>query len=746
MFKPRPAQEKILEYRHGTMGISAVPGSGKTYTLSYLAAQLVTHAELEDDQEVLIVTFANSAVDNFKLRIGSFIEEMGLLPNVGYRVRTLHGMAHDIVRERPSLVGLSDDFQIMDEREANRLRDRAVEAWLRGNPGAVLQDYLVQDVLENKSKANWIRDDKEKWPYLTKRVAGVLISRAKDLQLSPDDLHSRLKDVSPLPLLEMATDIYADYQRALHYHGAVDFSDLIRLAILALELDRGYLERLRFRWPYILEDEAQDSSFLQEGILRIIVGEEGNWVRVGDPNQAIYESFTTANPELLKEFVQESDYPRELPNSGRSTQSIIDLANYLIEWSVEEHPVDELRGSLIPPFIQPAPPDDPQPNPPDESTFIHFSGENLSSEQELAFIIDDLEAWLPDNENQTVAVLVPTNVIGAKVGNVLKQRKIEYIDILRSSSETRRTTGALTHVLYYLAEPQDPKKLARVYEVWRREDRDDEDEAQKIQEACAFLWKLERTEDFVWPHTGVERHAQLDLPDDEETLEKLKEFRQIVQRWTRAVSLPIDQLLLTIGQDIFHLQSELALTHKLANTLKQVSSARHDWRLPELTNELAVIAKNQRKFIGFSEEDINLDPELLKGKVVVATMHKAKGLEWDRVYLIGVNNFNFPSAAPEDPYMGLEWWIRDQLHLPEEALAQLDALLSDDQYDWYVEGRASKKARIDYASERLRLFYVGITRAKKHLIATYNTDYDNHPSVPFTVLRTYLETKDNDAS
>ena len=72
-FTPRPSQRDILAYRGGTLGISAVPGSGKTHTLSALAAQIISSGALERDQEVLIVTLVNSAVDNFSARIGEFI-------------------------------------------------------------------------------------------------------------------------------------------------------------------------------------------------------------------------------------------------------------------------------------------------------------------------------------------------------------------------------------------------------------------------------------------------------------------------------------------------------------------------------------------------------------------------------------------------------------------------------------------------------------------------------------------------
>ncbi len=89
----RESQKRILTYRGGKMGISAVPGSGKTWTLSRLAVKLVAELELQPDQEILIVTFSNSAADVFANRISSLLLERGMLANLGYRVRTLHGLA-----------------------------------------------------------------------------------------------------------------------------------------------------------------------------------------------------------------------------------------------------------------------------------------------------------------------------------------------------------------------------------------------------------------------------------------------------------------------------------------------------------------------------------------------------------------------------------------------------------------------------------------------------------------------------
>src|SRR3990172_7109574 len=170
MFTPRPAQQKILDYVHlgGRMGVSAVPGSGKTVTLSYLAAQLVKE-KIRDDQEVLIVTFANSAVDNFSRRIREFLQhEEGLLPEVGYRMRTLHGLAHDILRDRPALLGLPEDFDIIDDRVATQILEDIVAVWLRSAAGDTCYQYFVNpQVDENRRK--WIA--RERWPGLAAQVA-----------------------------------------------------------------------------------------------------------------------------------------------------------------------------------------------------------------------------------------------------------------------------------------------------------------------------------------------------------------------------------------------------------------------------------------------------------------------------------------------------------------------------------------------------------------------------------------------
>jgi DNA helicase-2/ATP-dependent DNA helicase PcrA len=216
----------------------------------------------------------------------------------------------------------------------------------------------------------------------------------------------------------------------------------------------------------------------------------------------------------------------------------------------------------------------------------------------------------------------------------------------------------------------------------------------------------------------------------------------LLRHWQSAVLLPIDQLILTISQDLFTQPSDLALAHKLALVMEQDSQRHPDWSLFEFVSELDRIARNERKFIGFTEEDTGFDPEQHKGKVVVATIHKAKGLEWDRVYLLSVNNYDFPSLDNYESWISEKWFVRDQLNLEAETLALLKAFMQEDVIGLNLEeGEASRQARMDYASERLRLLYVGITRARRELMITWNTGRKGtcFPSTPLIIMTDYLE-------
>ena len=457
---------------------------------------------------------------------------------------------------------------------------------------------------------------------------------------------------------------------------------------------------------------------------------------MGDPNQAIFETFTTADPRYLREFIDREEVIRKsLSISGRSTPSIMYLANKFAEWTHKNHQVAEVRDALHDdPSIKPTSLDDPQSNPEDNPSQIHLIYTPYTSKDEISAVADSLTRWLPEHEDWTVAVLVPRNKRGKDLGEELQRRKVDYDDsLLKTTTETRHSAGVLGHILAYLSDPGSNKKLIKVFKHWSLVKEQEEKINDPTKKTIELLQKINHLEDFVSPNPGKDWLEELNLQrKDSETLGILIEFREEVRKWQASVLLPIDQLVLTLAQDFFSETNELAMAHKLAILLRQASNSNPSWRLPQLTEELNVIARNERRFLGFSAQDSGFDPEQYKGKVVITTMHKAKGLEWDRVYLMSVNNYNFPSGVIDEGYITEKWYIRDKLNLQAEALAQLETAFSSDDYDWYLEGEATQKARIDYVRERLRLLYVGITRAKKELVITWNKGRRKNQQVAFS--------------
>ena len=737
MFKPRIAQKEILKYKGGFLGISAVPGSGKTHTLSCLAANLILKDLIKDDQEVLIVTLVNSAVDNFSQRVAAFMKEYHLLPNIGYRVRTLHGLAHDIVREKPQLAGLDNQFSIADERTVQNILQSLVKNWLNQNL-AFLNDYTHPS--ENPSR-RYIRDN---WNDTLTALASSFIKQAKDYQATPETLQSLLEktDVNH-PLLNFGCDIYYQYRNILHIQSQVDFEDLMQHAYAILKSDAEYLQRLRQRWPFILEDEAQDSSQIQEKILRILAGENGNWVRVGDPNQAIYETFTTADPKYLQNFRREKGvFAIDLPDSGRSTHSIIKLANHLISWC-QNLETDIFKKTLSTPFIQPTSTDDPQPNPPDQPEKIFLFSKVLKSEVEIEIVSNSVKEWISTHPQKTLAVLVPRNEKGAQIVQALRDLGIEAVEILQSSQATRQVAHLLNKILLLINSPTDAKFTADVFSLIYQPKNNNGDQLSSLDQFCKAVRSISKVEDLLFREDIVEVLIQNNnVASTSAISDQWRNFSSIFNIWQKASLLPISQFIILISQQLFTQPADLALCYKFSTLLGRMSILHTEWGYKEFAQELALIANSQTKLYGFSDDDLRFDPQKYQGRAVVSTIHKAKGLEWDRVYLLSVNNYDFPFNEDGDEYFAEKWFVRDNLNLEAETLGLLKELLEHKHHaSLPEEGVATMHARQEIAAERIRVFYVGITRAKEELIIAWNKGRKNkcHIAVPFAELVDFWE-------
>jgi len=758
------------------MAVSAVPGSGKTFTLALLAAKLVAEGyagenislDPNDDQQVLIVTYLNASVDTFKARIRKRLEEMELPPFYGYEVRTLHSLALEIVRLSESGLGPnSNEPAVLDETQSNHFLGRAVEGWIEANP------QMWYAFLSDNSPRQRAR-----WRDITERTAGSFIRAAKNERYQSYEIFAQIEEQAAqrssseqsaesgsslgrqgTPLLYMMAGIYGRYQSILIHQGALDFDDLIWLATDLLEARPDLAVEMRRRWPFILEDEAQDSVPLQEILLSTLAGPSGNWVRVGDPNQAITSSFTAAHPRFFNAFLDRKDVvSRPLPNSGRCAPIIMGAANAMLDWVIDEHPVAEVRRHTFRrQHILPTPSGDAQPNPPDSEATIHIKVFKHREDEELPAIAHLAAQYAQANPDHTLAILVPTHQLGHQVADTLDDLDASYDSLLRGGTREREVAGVMHAVLSLLADPLDTKALATAHTTLHQLDHPAASGSdEEIQRLYTILRSVHQPETllFPWENQNIAEALPAGIATANE-LGKIEQFVAFLQHIFTLRPLPVDDLALALGDELFAhgvdnlelagkvQEADLAIAYQIANILRYWREMQPDWRLPELTAELSSLASGQRKLPSARPGDYGYEPQ--PGRITLSTQHSAKGLEWDAVFLLGIDGFWIPGTL-EAPFRGeYEFLGGDPM---AEVKAQLSYLMDQGNTGSYGPRTATESAHIEVISERLRLLYVGITRARRFLHLSrsrttrqYSKERETEPTTILGVLFQYIKTQ-----
>jgi DNA helicase-2/ATP-dependent DNA helicase PcrA len=746
----RPQQAEIAAYLGGKMAVSAVPGSGKTHTLAALTCKLIATPDpdvpRDPDAEILVVTFTNSAVDNVRARIRSMLGARGL-PDAGYRVFTLHSLANSIIRERPDLAGTDSDYRVDDELSGSKAMPEAAR-WFIQQERAYWLSFLPPDLTHQQRF-----QVEEQWEQQTIRLGYEVTKLAKNLRLSPTDVNSLLprradqldKETVSLsalppvssvsPFLRIGAAIYERYDAILKISGRLDFDDLIWGAIRALRNDHDFRRRMGRRYPYILEDEAQDSTPLQEEILGLLSHDHGNWVRVGDPNQAIMTTFTASDVRFFRAFKLRDDVvSRPLTISGRSAQPIIDLANSLAQWSAEAHPEPAVRDEALTDDvrIQPAPAGDPQQNPPADQARIHVQS-FADEDTEVLKVAQSAARFVIDNETRTCAILTPTNYLGDRVVDALepiqsKHGRTLFQDQLKNAQPVRDVARVLAQAVKFCAQPTNMNALvdlrAALLEAGDALDGDPKNGRLKT------LLRSARPERLLFPSPAAD--SEPILPETVQAQMTVEDWQEMAAlsalsaKWIRASALPVDQLMLTVAQDVFTRDNDLAIAHSLAVSLRRYANNNPNATLLDVARELDEVATNKQRYLNNSLIEAGFEPKA--GQITVTTMHKAKGLEWDRVYLLCVDEIEFPHDAGGE-FRGQAWYLGG--HEPAiEARTEMEALAlaarsvsAGKGVEGEVEhlsGNLVRRAHIDYISERMRLVYVGITRAKRELIMSYS--------------------------
>lgn len=759
----RPAQQAILQYQNGRMAVSAVPGSGKTFTLALLAAQLVAAGysaenpalDPADDQNVLIVTYLNASVDTFRARIRKRLEEKELPPDQGYEVRTLHSLALEIVRLAESGLGTSsNDPAVLDDTQSSHFLATAVDGWIEANP------HLWHAFLSDNSPR-----ERARWRDISEQTARSFIRVAKNNRYQSYEILSQLEQqaareigseqsapsVSRSPLLHMMTGIYGRYQAILARQGALDFDDLIWLATDLLEGRPDLAVELRHRWPYVLEDEAQDSVPLQEVLLSSLTGPNGNWVRVGDPNQAITSSFTAAHPRFFNAFLDRADVlSLPLPNSGRCAPRIMGAANAMLDWVIDQHPVAEVRQfTFRRQHILPTPPGDAQPNPADSEAAIRIKVFRHREDEEVPAIANMAVQYAQANPDHTLAILVPTHQLGHQIADVLDDLDAPYDSLLRGGAREREVATAMHAILAVLADPLDTKALAAAHASLHELDHPaaaapDEE----LDHLHTILRSVHQPEAllFPWDASDIDKALPAGIAGADQLL-RIERFVVFLRQIFNLRSLPVDDLALALGDELFaHAaasEADLAVSYQLANVLRSWREMQPEWRLPELAAELANVATGRRKLPMSRPSDYGFEPN--PGRITLSTQHSAKGLEWDAVFLVGIDGYWIPGTL-EAPFRGTHDFLGGDPMA--EVNAQLSYLMKQGKTGVFDGRSPTESVHIEVISERLRLLYVGISRARRFLHLSrsrttrqYSREHDAQPATVLGVLYQYLRTQ-----
>ena len=328
MIKFWPEQEEILNYKEGIMAIPSVPGSGKTFVLTHLALKL--SKKIDENSKILILTYMNSAVENFYERLKVLDKNVSNI-----EVKTIHKFCLDLIKENIDLFNISEDFAILDSESSRKLVEDLYKTWFNENKEKLRTFYKVY-TLENE----------EDFYQSLKFCLLNFISRSQNFAVEVDKVREKTRE----ELILLAVDFYQRYRMLLQQNRYIDYDEILLKSYKLLNENEETQKKYRSLYSFILEDESQDSNFLQSKIVQLINNQ--NLVKVGDSNQNITGSFTNSSPKIFKKFTKEANIIKELRNNNRSSEKIIFLSNLFIKYTKLYHPTKEARSALSSPFIK----------------------------------------------------------------------------------------------------------------------------------------------------------------------------------------------------------------------------------------------------------------------------------------------------------------------------------------------------------------------------------------------------------
>lgn len=692
----RKGQRELVEqYRGGYSAVPAIPGGGKTHCLTVWASEIIKQG-LHKPGKILIVTYMNSAVNNFKQRIARELEAAGINGSRDYHVSTIHGLCLQIIREKPGLANINEEFDIIDGSGKLYIISSAVEEWKKTNE-SVFRHFLDEKLL-SAGRQEKIEND---WHERFCGVMSAAIGDFKSRGMAPEEASRLCRRFGNDSFLKAAAAVYGTYDKKLKAAGMVDFDDMLHKAKKMLTDDESLLERYRKRYTFVCEDEAQDSNLLQNEILALIAN--GNFLRVGDSNQAICSTFTNSDFIYFKNFCempQTTVY--NITQSSRSTKDVIDAANYFVKYVAESHPVQQCRGSLLPQYIEPVGEEDERKNPVIGEYGIRYAFFK-SWEEEAEGLVRYARHMLRNHPGKSAAILIPTGWKIRDVAALLTARGIPCEELEGGSFAKTRALRLLGRVLDFRYSPDDSRKFADLAgELSSSADQ------QKKKLLLDYIMG-NTVESILYPAAGIPDKG--DVPDALAQTEEWREFTSGLELFRELLELsaaPVEQLMLQASSKLGFDREEKAIAQRVAGDIKFMSLRKPGWQLSDLADELLSPRSMYGYFAGMVWDLKGYEPK--PGVVALSTYHKSKGLEWDIVFLAGLSFSDFPVSL-DDRFAGEYWFLRQQYKNPQALMkADMEKLTGTD-----AAKDSILAAKLETISERARLLYVGITRAREYL-------------------------------
>jgi DNA helicase-2/ATP-dependent DNA helicase PcrA len=412
-----PPQREAVTHGEGPLLVLAGAGSGKTRVLTYRIAYLLATGRALPS-EILAITFTNKAAGEMRERVERLV---GGVSRVMW-VMTFHSACARMLRADAQRLGYKRAFTIYDEADSLRMVKRCAEE---------------------------LGIDPKRFPP---RAVRSQISSAKNQLLDAEAYAGDGGEESGADSFEDAVaDVYRLYERRMLEANAMDFDDLLVRTVNLLELFEDVRERYRRAFRWVLVDEYQDTNRAQYRLLQLLSEEHSNLFVVGDDFQSIY-SFRNADIRNILEF--ERDFPDttvvKLEQNYRSTQTILDAANGIISHNRGQKPkhlwTDAGRGAPV----AVAEFDDEHA----EARYVAAEIERLSSEEGVS--------------REEIAVFYRVNAQSRVLEDTLVRFEIPYQVIGGTKFYERAEIKDAVAYLSLLANPADPVSFARIVNAPRR--------------------------------------------------------------------------------------------------------------------------------------------------------------------------------------------------------------------------------------------------------------------------------------